>query len=412
MKIKKTTILILFFTTLISYSQQIGDGYAPAVIKNFSAPLNSGIYNGYNGILQGLDSPTEGLTPDLSNSWQHLFAMRHIGRTNNYQLQIGASFTINDRLFFRKIVGGDLSPVNTQWYELATRGANNFTGNQIINGIVGIGSTSPISPLDVTSNSSAQGAIIRKRSLDDYGNLLFYNNSGSTGLGGIGVASNRIRIMSGGIGDAFEKFSMTSAGFIGINSVSPLNTFEVKVPTSAGTSSSDGISIHDGGTYRLGINIGVNTQGEYSYLQAIKGGIGQKNIVLNPTGGNVGIGTTTTGSHKLAVEGSIGAREIKVQATGWSDFVFKKEYTLPTLEEVEKHITEKGHLQDIPSEEEVLKNGINLGEMDSKLLQKIEELTLYSINQNKKIEQQAKEIEALRALVSRIEKIENELARN
>ncbi|KRB56699.1 hypothetical protein ASD98_08385 [Flavobacterium sp. Root186] len=129
-------------------------------------------------------------------------------------------------------------------------------------------------------------------------------------------------------------------------------------------------------------------------------------VTLN---GNVGIGTLTTGTHKLAVEGSIGAREIKVQATGWSDFVFKKEYNLPTLEEVEKHIAEKGHLKDIPSEEEVLKNGINLGEMNSKLLQKIEELTLYSIQQNKKIEEQAKEIEALKALALRIEKIEKEL---
>ncbi|PWB18646.1 cell wall anchor protein, partial [Flavobacterium sp. HTF] len=70
-----------------------------------------------------------------------------------------------------------------------------------------------------------------------------------------------------------------------------------------------------------------------------------------------------------------------------------------------------GHLENIPSEEEVLKNGINLGEMNSKLLQKIEELTLYSIDQNKKIEEQAKEIEALKSLVSRIAKIESELAR-
>jgi hypothetical protein len=101
--------------------------------------------------------------------------------------------------------------------------------------------------------------------------------------------------------------------------------------------------------------------------------------------GNVGIGTIITGTHKLAVEGSIGAREIKVQTTGWSDFVFKKEYNLPTLEEVEKHIAEKGHLENIPSEEEVLKNGINLGEMNAKLLQKIEELTLYMIEMKKDI---------------------------
>jgi hypothetical protein len=137
---------------------------------------------------------------------------------------------------------------------------------------------------------------------------------------------------------------------------------------------------------------------------------GNRKMVLTANG-SLGIGTTTTGPHKLAVEGSIGAREIKVQATGWSDFVFEKNYTLPTLEEVEKHINEKGHLKDIPSEKEVLENGINLGEMNSKLLQKIEELTLYSIEQNKKIEAQTKEIESLKNLVLRVANIENELAR-
>ncbi|WP_421876444.1 hypothetical protein [Marinoscillum sp.] len=104
--------------------------------------------------------------------------------------------------------------------------------------------------------------------------------------------------------------------------------------------------------------------------------------------GNVGIGTTSTGSHKLAVEGSIGAREVQVQAgPGWPDYVFSSEYNLRTLGEVEQHINEKGHLPEIPSEAEVKENGINLGEMDAKLLQKIEELTLYLIEQNKEIKQ-------------------------
>jgi len=112
--------------------------------------------------------------------------------------------------------------------------------------------------------------------------------------------------------------------------------------------------------------------------------------------GNLGIGTTTTGVYKLAVEGSIAAREIKVMASGWADFVFKKEYELPTLEDVEKHINEKGHLSNIPTEAEVLENGVALGEMNVKLLQKIEELTLYMIEQNKKIND----------LKNRLEKIE------
>ena len=88
----------------------------------------------------------------------------------------------------------------------------------------------------------------------------------------------------------------------------------------------------------------------------------------------------------MAVNGKIRAKEIKVE-TNWSDFVFENGYDLPTLEEVEKHIIEKGHLKDIPSAKEVEENGILLGEMNAKLLQKIEELMLYTIDQQKMINQ-------------------------
>ncbi|PXX95008.1 hypothetical protein DF185_22790, partial [Marinifilum breve] len=87
--------------------------------------------------------------------------------------------------------------------------------------------------------------------------------------------------------------------------------------------------------------------------------------------GNVGIGTTTTGTHKLAVNGTIGAREIKVETDSWSDFVFEEDYQLKDLKEVESFIEENKHLPDIPSEKEVLENGIAVGEMNAKLLQKI-----------------------------------------
>ena len=96
---------------------------------------------------------------------------------------------------------------------------------------------------------------------------------------------------------------------------------------------------------------------------------------------------------------------------GWSDFVFKKEYNLPTLQEVEKHINEKGHLENIPSEEEVLKKGINLGEINSKLLQKIEELTLYLIQQEKKNNLQTLEIENSKNEIQILKK-ENESFKN
>ena len=111
--------------------------------------------------------------------------------------------------------------------------------------------------------------------------------------------------------------------------------------------------------------------------------------------GNVGIGTLTPGSFKLAVEGKIGAREIVVQTGAWADFVFSSDYRLPSLAEVEAHINENGHLPGIPSEEEVLEKGIAIGEMQTKLLQKIEELTLYMIELQKENDALKERVEAL-----------------
>ena len=94
-------------------------------------------------------------------------------------------------------------------------------------------------------------------------------------------------------------------------------------------------------------------------------------------------------------DGLVKADEVRVQSNVWSDFVFEKDYNLPTLKEVEKHIQEKGHLQDIPSAKEVAENGIHIGEMNAKLLQKIEELMLYVIELKKENSSQQKQINEL-----------------
>jgi len=107
------------------------------------------------------------------------------------------------------------------------------------------------------------------------------------------------------------------------------------------------------------------------------------------TNGNVGIGTSSvvdgSDTYKLSVDGRVRADAVKVY-TSWADYVFEADYELPTLSEVEMHIAKFGHLKDIPSAAEVEANGIELGEMNKLLLQKIEELTLYVIDLNKEVE--------------------------
>jgi hypothetical protein len=95
------------------------------------------------------------------------------------------------------------------------------------------------------------------------------------------------------------------------------------------------------------------------------------------------------------------AKKITVQSS-WSDFVFKPEYKLISLYEVEKYIKENGHLEGMPTEQEVKENGVELGDMTSKLLQKIEELTLYVIDQNREIEKLKDDNKKLKEVINKI----------
>jgi len=116
---------------------------------------------------------------------------------------------------------------------------------------------------------------------------------------------------------------------------------------------------------------------------------------LNVTA-NVGIGTTIP-DQKLTVKGKIHAEEVIVDLNvPVADYVFKPTYKLMPLHEVEQFVKINSHLPEIPSATEITKNGLSMGEMQNKLLQKVEELTLYAIQQNKKIETLEKEIKELR----------------
>lgn len=110
---------------------------------------------------------------------------------------------------------------------------------------------------------------------------------------------------------------------------------------------------------------------------------GKVSIGLDPN-----VAGTYNGDFKLYVAKGIMTEKIKVtlrSSSDWSDYVFEDNYNLLPLDKVEQHIEEKGHLPNVPSAEEVAKEGIDVAKMDAKLLEKIEELTLYVIEQNKRI---------------------------
>ena len=119
--------------------------------------------------------------------------------------------------------------------------------------------------------------------------------------------------------------------------------------------------------------------------------------------GDVGIGTEDPQA-KLDVRGTISASEVKVQVLSGADYVFNPDYNLKPLSEVEAFVKENKHLPEIPSEKQMQENGLSMNEFQIKLLQKIEELTLYTINQEKRLNEQQSIIEKQN---KRIEQLEN-----
>jgi len=114
-------------------------------------------------------------------------------------------------------------------------------------------------------------------------------------------------------------------------------------------------------------------------------GAAQRKMVLDQDG-NLGIGTTDTKGYKLAVAGNMIAEKVKVKLqSGWPDYVFEEDYPLPPLTEVAAYVKANKHLPAMPTAKEVAEEGLDVGEMNRRLLQQVEELTLYIIAQQQEI---------------------------
>ncbi|TCC97679.1 tail fiber protein [Pedobacter hiemivivus] len=218
-----------------------------------------------------------------------------------------------------------------------------------------------------------------------YGGTRFYNNSDMiTEIMSVGNTDNNVRVAYGlNVGGALTGTSATFNGFGTFN-----KSLSVLGPASDNIAAGSNFYLANLGTglsnYASATQLGLNGSLDFWVYNAETDGWGSPRMRITKSG-NIGIGTSTPDS-KLTVAGKIHSQEVKVTVAAGADFVFEKDYNLKPLNEVAAYISANKHLPGIASAEDMKKNGLELGEMNIKLLQKIEELTLHLIEQNKRIE--------------------------
>ena len=242
-------------------------------------------------------------------------------------------------------------------------GNNNPQSNLYLSGRLGIGFTSPSHHIDVQNSIDPIESFLRFRVVDapnDYFSIV--NSTGANGqfiprLIAYRTSDNRYSVQySGATSEANDNGSNALVNFDARRSNGPIQTRPLFVWTSYTTK-----------------------------------------MMTMLANGNLGIGTTAPDA-KLAVKGDIHAQEVKVDLDGAvaPDYVFDEDYNLRPLKEVQEYINANGHLPNIPSAVEMEENGVLLKEMNLKLLEKIEELTLYILLQKKEMDSMKKDIQCLK----------------
>lgn len=237
--------------------------------------------------------------------------------------------------------------------------------------------------------ANSLGDITMYSSLFDIRNRVLVNSSVDDGVSAL-VVNGNVRLSNRGqnyIVKAFATFGETIAGaatVIGNNAIANKDVSE-RVDYSYTTGDGSNAMVM---SYYLGTMFHVKAPGSGRNAgdKWFTVGDGTDEVMRLTPGENVLIGTTVDdAAYKLQVKGDIKARKLKVTQTSWADFVFEPDYKLPSLHEVEQFILRHRHLPEIPSAKEVAEEGIDLGEMNKKLLQKVEEQTLYIIEMNKRL---------------------------
>lgn len=287
-------------------------------------------------------------------------------------------------------------------------------------GHIGIGTTSPDNLLHIEKSSSGgqvDGLFVKNSASVASGNIARITLSPQSNMALSDAPAyiqaksydlTNIDLSLGVFGHA-DLLWLNHTGKIGIGTTNPNEVLEVNGNISV---PSTGSSIKFGSNRALYRDGGALYMGEIDGSMPVKIRSGGNDAISVEANGNVGIGTTSTGD-KLSIAGNVVAtgnisttgnisafgfiktKKLTVTQTDWPDYVFDQKYKLRTLSSLEAFINQNKHLPEMPSVREVEKNGINVGDNQALLLKKIEELTLYVLDLNKKNEQLTKRIKSI-----------------
>ncbi len=266
---------------------------------------------------------------------------------------------------------------------------NNGKGSTIAffqggSGNVGIGTTNPSNTLEIKGAANQ----LRLTSTGTEADIRYVPTSGHAWQVGVApTAPNSFQFYEEGAN--ISQLTIKEGGNVGLGTTTPIN--QLTLTKDLGIQCAANVNAHklyaspsNTRTIRFDCSSTDSTGGWEFYNSN-----NSKSLMYVRQSGIVSIGTTYSNSaYKLAVGGKIIAEEVlvKLQSDIWPDYVFKKEYKMKTLNDLEKYVNTNNHLPGIPSANEVKKEGISIGEMQTKQMEKIEELTLYMLQMNKEIQ--------------------------